>query len=494
VNAPESNYLSRKTGMPKATSASRVRRLARPQTFLDGLDATTVASLLAASADVVLLLDEKGVVRDVSQGDDSLPDALTRGWIGKAWRDTVTVDSQPKVDELLRQVGEGRHDGRPRQINHQPVGEPDLPLDCVVVPLPARGGNRRGQPAVVLGRDLRGPAALQQRLVSAQASMERDYWQLRHVENRHRLLFQTASDALLVLDADTLRLEEANSAAHRLFGEALHRAHWNLLDSLDEASRALAQTMFTQLQATGKAEARRVHLAGRNDSLSLQAHLIRQGGTAQVVLRALPLNGKALAPDPRREQLAQLGEFSPDAFVLTSTDGVVLTTNRAFQELVQLHSDDQARGDSLERWLERGRLDLSVLVSNLRQRGEVRLYATRLRTEFGAGMDVEISAAMADGEPKCMVFAIRDVGRRLGHEVNGARELPRSADQMTELVGRVPLREIVRETTDLIEQLCIEAALKLTNDNRASAAEMLGLSRQSLYVKLRRFGMADGGE
>ena len=62
---------------------------------------------------------------------------------------------------------------------------------------------------------------------------------------------------------------------------------------------------------------------------------------------------------------------------------------------------------------------------------------------------------------------------------------------MTDLVGRVPLKDIVRETTDLIEQLCIEAALNLTGDNRASAAEMLGLSRQSLYVKLRRFGMGD---
>jgi DNA-binding NtrC family response regulator len=62
---------------------------------------------------------------------------------------------------------------------------------------------------------------------------------------------------------------------------------------------------------------------------------------------------------------------------------------------------------------------------------------------------------------------------------------------MTELVGRVPLKDIVRETTDLIEQLCIQAALNLTGDNRASAAEMLGLSRQSLYVKLRRFGMGD---
>jgi DNA-binding NtrC family response regulator len=55
----------------------------------------------------------------------------------------------------------------------------------------------------------------------------------------------------------------------------------------------------------------------------------------------------------------------------------------------------------------------------------------------------------------------------------------------------VPLKEIVRDTTDLIEQLCIEAALQLTNDNRASAAEMLGLSRQSLYVKMRRYELGD---
>jgi DNA-binding NtrC family response regulator len=43
----------------------------------------------------------------------------------------------------------------------------------------------------------------------------------------------------------------------------------------------------------------------------------------------------------------------------------------------------------------------------------------------------------------------------------------------------------------MIERLCIEAALELTDDNRASAAEMLGLSRQGLYSKLRRHGMGD---
>jgi DNA-binding NtrC family response regulator len=67
--------------------------------------------------------------------------------------------------------------------------------------------------------------------------------------------------------------------------------------------------------------------------------------------------------------------------------------------------------------------------------------------------------------------------------------MPRSNDELRELVGRVPLKDIVAETSDLIERLCIETALELTGDNRAAAAEMLGLSRQSLYVKLRRYGV-----
>ena len=63
--------------------------------------------------------------------------------------------------------------------------------------------------------------------------------------------------------------------------------------------------------------------------------------------------------------------------------------------------------------------------------------------------------------------------------------------QLTELVGRVPMREIVANTAGLIEKMCVEAALQLTRDNRAAAAELLGLSRQSLYVKLRRYGLGD---
>ena len=65
---------------------------------------------------------------------------------------------------------------------------------------------------------------------------------------------------------------------------------------------------------------------------------------------------------------------------------------------------------------------------------------------------------------------------------------------MTEVVGRVSLKEIVRDTADVIERLCIETALGMTDNNRAAAAEMLGISRQSLYAKLARYGIDGDGE
>jgi DNA-binding NtrC family response regulator len=89
-------------------------------------------------------------------------------------------------------------------------------------------------------------------------------------------------------------------------------------------------------------------------------------------------------------------------------------------------------------------------------------------------------------------FLIRDVGRRLLASPRGARDLSQAVEQLTSLVGRVSLKNLVRDTTDLVERHFIEAALETTDDNRTSAAEVLGVSRQSLYMKLKRYGL--GGD
>ena len=170
----------------------------------------------------------------------------------------------------------------------------------------------------------------------------------------------------------------------------------------------------------------------------------------------------------------------------------MIFTNRAFLDLVQLATAEQARNESLERWLGRPGVDFNLLTAQLREHGSLRLFATQLRGEYGSSTDVEICAvSVADGEEPCLGFTIRDVGQRMTFDRQVTRDKPRSMAQLTELVGRVPLKDLVRESTDMIEKLCIEAALEITGDNRASAAEILGLSRQSLYAKLRRYGLGE---
>jgi transcriptional regulator PpsR len=187
--------------------------------------------------------------------------------------------------------------------------------------------------------------------------------------------------------------------------------------------------------------------------------------------------------------------LAPDAVLLTDADGRVLAANKAFLDLAQVVSEEQVTGHTADRWLGRSGVDLSVLLTNLRQHDVVRLFATTLRGESGTRAEVEISArSLNDLQQPLIAFFIRDIGRRLGVEhPAGQQLLPRSIEQVTRRVGRVPLKELVRESKDVIEALCIEAALELTHDNRASAAELLGLSRQSLYAKLRRYGVVGTG-
>lgn len=480
--------------MAQHTQDFELGRLQSAGSLLSGLEPDAIGHLITAPADVVLVLDPQGVIRDLSFNSDEMVNLGFREWLGRTWSEVVTIESRPKIESML---SEARVGGRPapRQVNHAGLAAGlDLPVSYRLVPVqPA--DQRQPTLLVAFGRDLRSEMQLQQRLVAAQVSMERDYWRLRHVETRYRLLFQQAAEPVLILDASTGRLEEANPAAQNLFGDPIRKAAWTLADGLVPASAEALRDTLTRLRANGRTDPVVVQLAGSGHDYRLFASLLRQEDSTHFLVRLTPLNEAAVGPADSVPHLVELLQQAPDAFVITDLEGRVQRSNRAFLELTQSASEEAVRGEMLDRWLGRSGVDLNVLVSNLRQHGSLRLFATQLRGELGSVTEVEISAVAAITlKPPCLGFTIRDVSRRLLSDGVTQRELPHSADQMTELVGRMPLKDIVRDTTDLIEQLCIESALKLTSGNRASAAEMLGLSRQSLYVKLRRFGMGEAGE
>lgn len=477
------------TGRLAGKAVLQVKHFSDPQGVLGGLDVEQAAGFIAATADVALVLASDGSILDVVLDEANWPPNTRPEWLGKSWTDTVTTESQPKIRALLQDATD-RKEGRWRQVNHPAPWGADIPVQYLVQSL---GTKDR---LIAVGRDLRDTSLMQQRLLDAQQSMERHYARLRHVETRYRLLFQMTAEPVLIVDAASLKIAEANAAAASLLGMKVPSLIGNAFPvGLEQSSMQAVHAAFANVRVTGRADEMPVTLAGGAGAASLSVALFRQENTSLFLVRLLPSDERRLRQAQGEvSTLAKIFQTSPDGYLVTDDEGRILHANTAFLDLVQLATEEQVRGRSLDQWLDRPGVDLNVLIANLRQHGTVRQFATKLRGEYGVTSDVEVSAtSVLEGEETRFGLTVQNVGRRTPTIVANDRELPRSVEQLTELVGRVPLKDLVRETTDVIERLCIEAALELTGDNRASAAEILGLSRQSLYVKLRRYGLADGG-
>ena len=452
--------------------------------LINSLTTELSAALIAQSNDISLVIDSDGVVRDVALGSKDPQLEVALSWIDRPWIDTVTAESHKKIEELLSVSGV-EISGRWRQVNHPVEGHTDLPVMYKTM----RAAD--GEAVVAVGRDLRQISDLQQRLLDVQQSLEQDYARLHQAEVRYRMLFSMATEAILFIDADSRKIVEANPAA----GKLLDRPPNKLINrtfprGFTDNSNDAIEDLLLRVRAAGRAEGIIVRAAGGHRSFRLNATLIRrEDGPFYLIRLHAP---EDTGSDQVSQNVLDVVNRSPDAFVITDPDGRILAANKSFLDLCSIPTELQVVNQPIERWLGRPGVDVNLLLRNLRNRPDVRQFVTTLTPEYGEQIDVELSAVSAlDSDDPCFGFVIRrQISAANGNRsMNGA--LPRSIEEMTELVGRVPLKDLVRETTDIIERMCIEAALKMTDDSRASAAEILGLSRQSLYVKLRRYGIGD---
>lgn len=455
-----------------------------PKKTLGSLDADAAARLIAAAGDVALVVDGKGVIRDVAFSDSDLAKHGFDNWLGQRWQDVVTSESRVKVDELIKDAS-GLSTPRWRQVNHPSPRGSDVPVQYCAVEV---GDDGR---IVAVGRDLRTLASLQQRLVDTQQTMEREYARIRHSETRYRLLFQITSEPVLIVDGKSSLVVEANTAAGRVLGKPVKKLSGRSFpDLFDADSVKKIQENMASVRAAGRADPVTAKLSDSKLEVVVSSSAFRQDGALLLLVRMVSPTQDIGAGS--RTRLFDVVEKLPDGFVVTDLECNILSANNAFLELIQAGSLEQVVSQKLGKWVGRHAMEFNILVTNLREHGTVRHFFTLLRGEFDSSEEVEISAvSVTSGEQPCLGFTIRGVSRRPDILVNGRRDLPRSVEQLTQLVGRVALRDLVRESTDVIERLCIEAALELTGDNRASAADILGLSRQSLYSKLRRHGLGD---
>jgi transcriptional regulator PpsR len=482
--------------MDGKSQTGMMQGLAALERTLGDLPSDVAARVVAAAGDVALVISPDGVIEDLAIANNELAEGALEGLRTRRWIDTVTADSRQKVADLLAdaqsKVGKdtGRTLGRWREVNQTGPEGSSVPLKYVAV-----GSGTAGR-VIAVGRDLSANAALQQRLLQAQQAMEREVARLRQAEQRYRLLFNASREPIIIIDGTSRRIVEVNPAAASLLEQPTAELLGQTLGRITapESIESVAALFATALM-TGRSDPTPISLPdGR--VLSVSASVFRHERSAHVLLRLGDPAPPATMVRHSERLLLDAVERVPEAFVLTDKAMVIVAANAAFLDLAQIPGSDLAVGRHLGEFLGRSTVDLSVLAANIREHDSVRNFNTVVRGRFDTAEPVELSGvSVPDGEnmhfAMCMRSAARS-GPMRAVEGPERRNLPRSAEQMTDLIGRVSLKEIVRETTDIIERLCIEAALDLTGNNRASAAEMLGLSRQSLYSKLNRFGIGNG--
>ncbi|MCX7304283.1 MAG: transcriptional regulator PpsR [Hyphomicrobiales bacterium] len=455
--------------------------------LFSGLGAEALGALATANSDIALVIARDGRIVDIAYRDRTLKAWHLDDWVGKLWKETVTSESQNKIDELLQESVKASPT-RSRQVNHPAKSGGDLPVGYRLVSFSG------WQHKVALGSDLRPMAEMQQRLVRSQIEMEKDYRKLRDIESRYRILFYLAVEPLVVVEAQSLKVLDANEGAVRLLDKPVKKLVGTSVASLfAKADQQRASEALAVLGARARADVFRARPATSDEHMEIRVTPFREfGRTNLLVCFSSEEPAKPSASAGSDSTMISMVDHLPEGFVIVNSQGNVVQANPAFLDLIRVVTLDRIEGKGLDTWLGGSGVDLQVLMANLRDRGTVRRFASVIRDELGGSEAVEVSAARIEtAGGQLFGFAIREQARGDGGQAGSVGMQSGPATQFTELVGRVPLKDLVRDTADVIEKLCIEAALRLTDNNRASAADMLGLSRQSLYVKLKRYGISD---
>lgn len=447
----------------------------------DPVTRNLVLDLVSAASDLTLLVGPDGRVETALANPQSTLGARVAEWPGKPLSSLFTPESWGKLSHRL--AGEGGT--LPLELNHADSTQYEFPIRYALRHLGDSGH------VLLMGRDLRPIAEVQQQLVLAHRAIGRDHEAQRELETRYRMLMEESDSPLLIVSATSGRILDLNSTAARLLGAPRNdlmnaaiaqefdgRRRGELLDTL---SKYATNDTSAFLDLTVRRTSQRV---------KINAKMFRASGDRLLMCRISLSDSAESRVSDRGAMLDNLFEKGVDGIVFLDGNGVVKAVNEAFLNLTDSHSQSVVVDRSFADFLSRGAVDLKVLLDNVKRVGHLRHYRTRLNTDYMGEVSVELSATLLQDRGKSLIAIVaRDsvVSDRIdwpaaAGDNEGLRNVMR-------LVGYSTLKEIVAETTEIIEKMCIEAALEMSGNNRAAAAELLSLSRQSLYVKLRKFGI-----
>jgi len=445
-----------------------------------------LGDIIAKVADLAVVIAPDGRILSVLPNPHSKDFHAIQQWEGKPFNSTLTIESKEKFESRLAQFLQDGELIRAPELNHTIAdGAWEFPIRYSFHNIGPDGA------ILMLGRDLRPVAEMQQQLVQAQIALERDYETQREFDTRFRVLMESTREAIVFVSAQTGRITEANALAPKLLAAPKGNLDGRTLaDCLAKDQRGDLMERLLSLALSESRLPLRLTLADDETVVRITPTIFRASGARVLLCRVESDDVTSAAADMLADNLKALYQTGPDGMVFTREDGQILSANDGFLDLVDAAHDVKTRGLSFAEFLHRGSVDLKVMTENAARSGRMRLYPTKLSGEFGSPRPVEIAVtALVGGDERLFAFLVRETNRTDAARAPSAPVTDENLRSVMELVGSATLKEIVAETTNVIEQMCIETAIELTMNNRVAAAEMLGLSRQSLYVKLRKYGL-----
>jgi transcriptional regulator PpsR len=432
------------------------------------------------SPDISLTVGDDGVIRTAvsssALGEDSL-----EVWKGRAWRDTIDFPAEAAKPRVAKGDQASATPLSFQVLQRFPSGR-ELPIEFTTIGL-ARGG------FVAIGKNLQAISDLQARLSAEQQAREQDYWKIREIETRYRLLFDASTEAVVLVRQQNLKIVEANLAAVRKLGLTPGIEFSSRVQSRDQKS---FETMLEHVREQGRAPGIVLHFGSDSAAWSLRASLMNSDGGSFYMFQLAPIG----AAERREKQddvsaIESIVERFPDGFVVVDRQGMIQHANHMFLDLVQIGAESAVANQKLKRWLSRPGADSDTVLNLAARHGSVRTLPTTLFGEFGSSADVEISAAgNRETNPDRFGVLLRDVTMRTRYEP-GDEKSADNAKILEGVDGDVPLERLVRSATEEIERRAIKEALIRSDGNRTIAAKRLGLSRQSLHAKLNKYSMED---
>ncbi|MGR3490918.1 MAG: transcriptional regulator PpsR [Shimia sp.] len=443
-----------------------------------------LGGIISSAADMSLVISPTGRILSVMPNPEHRANGRLGHWEGKDIRDVLAPESVVKLDAQLSRI-EGDKPLRGIELNHSDSASWEFPIRYTFHRIGPDGA------LLMLGRDLRPIAEMQQQLVKAQIALQKDYEEQRDIETRHRVLMEGTRDAIVFIQVTTGRVTDLNDFAANMLGAPRGEVQGSAFAQEFEGRRR-GEFLESLINTALADQSRPITLQARRSRkrLAITPTVFRASGERLVMCRLELADEQDGVSDELQENLNALYQEGVDAILFTDKSGIIQSANESFLKLADAAHLTNVKGKSLADYLARGSVDLKVLLENAARAGQMRMYATKLSGEYGGAISIEISVTyLNDRAHPSYVFVIRDASRVEAIRKPGVAVDDDAVRSVMELVGSATLKDIVSETTDVVEKMCIETAVELTRNNRVAAAEMLGLSRQSLYVKLRKYGL-----